>query len=262
VPFDRVVPQRPDRDARGVGYVCRSHQFRLRGAIHFDLLTPESLNFKRWELRALTSCLRCLRFKRSEHRLAAVSTPDPSAFAAVENQQYACELRKTLPPEAADISINNLALRRARHESWEKRFGEVVRGWRLDRNWSQEEVAEKLAYEGFEMHQTTVAKIERGSRPLRVAEAAALAAVFRMPVMAVFELSLPDDVPWWSGSTEPGVVQERQELLQRARENSDRAREDLYSAAQTHAALLAEVEKLVLAMNDAAAKEGHDGSEA
>lgn len=190
-----------------------------------------------------------------------MSTPESSAHAAVENQQYARELREKLPAEAADISINNLATRRARHESWEKRFGEVVRGWRLDRNWSQEEVADKLGYEGFEMHQTTVAKIERGARPLRVAEAAALAAVFRMPVMAAFELSLPGDVPWWTGTGEPGVVQQRQELLEQARENSDRARDDLYSAAQVHAALLAEVEKLVLAMNEQAAKEARNGSE-
>jgi transcriptional regulator with XRE-family HTH domain len=191
-----------------------------------------------------------------------MTNPDPSALAAVESQQYARELREKLPPEAADISINNVALRRTRHEAWEKRFGEVVRRWRLDRNWSQEEVAEKLGVEGFEMHQTTVAKIERGSRPLRVAEAAALAAVFRMPVMAVFELSLPDDVPWWSGSAEPGVIQERQQLLERARANSERASNDLDSAARTHAILLAEVEKLVLAMNDAAAREARDGSEA
>lgn len=45
------------------------------------------------------------------------------------------------------------------------------------------------------MHQTTVAKIERGTRPLRVAEATAIAEVFEMPIMAVFELSLPGDPP-------------------------------------------------------------------
>lgn len=203
-----------------------------------------------------------LNYKRVTHILAGMDTPDAAALVAVENQQYARDLREKIPPEAADISIRNLATRRARHESWEKRFGEVVRGWRLDRNWSQEEVAEKLALEGFEMHQTTVAKIERGARPLRVAEAAALATVFRMPVMAAFELSLPGDAPWWSGAGEPGVVHERQELLEQARENSDRARNDLYAAAQVHATLLAEVEKLVLAMNDAAAREARDGAEA
>ncbi|OBJ18263.1 helix-turn-helix transcriptional regulator [Mycobacterium colombiense] len=191
-----------------------------------------------------------------------MSTPDRSALAAVENQQYARELREKLPPDVADISINNLAQRRAAHESWEKRFGEVVRGWRLDRNWSQEEVAEKLRYEGFEMHQTTVAKIERGARPLRVAEAAALGAVFDMPVMAVFELSLPNDAPWWSRDSQPAGLREKQDLLERARALSERARKQLYSAAEDHAYFLGEIEKLVLAMNDAAAKEARDGSEA
>ena len=194
--------------------------------------------------------------------LVVVTTPDSSALAAVENQQYARELRERLPPEAADISINNLAKRRAAHESWEKRFGEVVRGWRLDRNWSQEEVAEKLRYEGFEMHQTTVAKIERGARPLRVAEASAIGAVFKMPPVAVFELSLPNDAPWWASDSERSPLHEKQVLLERARELSDRASKKLYSAAEEHAYFLGEIEKLVLAMNEEAAKEVRGGSEA
>jgi transcriptional regulator with XRE-family HTH domain len=203
-----------------------------------------------------------LNYKRFKHIVAIVTNPDPAALAAVENQQYARDLREKLPPEAADISINDIAMRRSAHESWEKRFGEVVRGWRLDRNWSQEEVAEKLRYEGFEMHQTTVAKIERGSRPLRVAEAAAIGAVFDMPVMAVFELSLPNDAPWWSRDGQPAALREKQNLLERARELSDQARKQLYSAAEDYAMFLGEIEKLVLAMNDEAAKEARDGSEA
>ncbi|GAC1398569.1 MAG: hypothetical protein NVSMB60_09870 [Mycobacterium sp.] len=190
-----------------------------------------------------------------------MTIPDPSALAAVENQQYARDLRVKLPPEAADVSVNLLASRRHAHETWEKRFGEVVRGWRLARNWSQEEVAEKLRHEGFEMHQTTVAKIERGARPLRVAEASAIGAVFDMPVMAVFELSLPDDAPWWSSDSQPTPVREKQELLERARDLAERARKQLYSAAEDHAYFLGEIEKLVLAMNDQAAKEARDAAE-
>lgn len=186
-----------------------------------------------------------------------MTTPDPSALAAVENQQYAHDLRKKLPAEAADISINNLARRRAAHESWEKRFGEVVRRWRQDRNWSQEEVAEKLRHEGFEMHQTTVAKIERGARPLRVAEASAIGAVFGMPAMAVFELSLPHDAPWWSREGEAAPLREKQELLEQARELAARARNQLDAAAKDHAYFLAEIEKLVLAMSAQTTKEDH-----
>lgn len=183
-----------------------------------------------------------------------MTTPEPWALAAVADQQLARELRERLPAPAADISINELALARQRNESWERRFGEVVRGWRQDRNWSQEDVAERLRHQGFEMHQTTVAKIERGARPLRVAEATALAEVFEMPVMAVFELSLPED--------QAGDLDTRRRELELARKRVDDSRDNLYSVAQRHAYLLAEVEKLILAMNQDVASEVADDPEA
>lgn len=183
-----------------------------------------------------------------------MTTPEPWALSAVEGQQFARELRERLPDAAAAISINELALARQRHESWEKRFGEVVRGWRQDRNWSQEDVAERLRHQGFEMHQTTVAKIERGARPLRVAEATALAEVFGMPIMAVFELSLPQD--------HPGELELRRRELELARKRVDNSRDTLYSVAQNHAYLLAEVEKLILRMNQDVADKVADDPEA
>lgn len=184
----------------------------------------------------------------------SVTTPEPWALAAVEGQQRAHELRERLPAEAAEISINELAQARQRHESWEKRFGEVVRRWRLDRNWSQEDVAERLRHQGFEMHQTTVAKIERGARPLRVAEAAALADVFEMPVMAVFELSVSDE--------HSAEFDSRRIELEQARKRVDDSRDTLYSVAQHHAHLLAEVEKLILQMNPNATNEVPNDPEA
>jgi hypothetical protein len=57
-------------------------------------------------------------------------------------------------------------------------------------------VADKLRRQGFDMHQTTVAKIERGTRPLRVAEAAAIATIFRVPPLAVFLGPPPTQMPW------------------------------------------------------------------
>ena len=197
-----------------------------------------------------------MNIKLTKHMLLTMEEPDASVVTTVENQQLARELRERLPAAAADISISELALARQRHESWEKRFGEVVRGWRQERNWSQEDVVEKLRHEGFEMHQTTIAKIERGTRPLRVAEASALATVFRMPIMAVFELSLPED--------QPADIQERQDQLEEARKAADSAREQLYSVAERHAHLLDRVEKLVLRMNEEAADKegGRGGSEA
>jgi transcriptional regulator with XRE-family HTH domain len=57
---------------------------------------------------------------------------------------------------------------------------------REERGWSQAELARRLSAIGFEMHQTTVAKLEAGKRPLRVAEAIALAQVFGLPLIAMF----------------------------------------------------------------------------
>jgi transcriptional regulator with XRE-family HTH domain len=57
---------------------------------------------------------------------------------------------------------------------------------REERGWSQAELARRLSAIGFEMHQTTVAKLEAGKRPLRVAEVFALAQVFGLPPLAMF----------------------------------------------------------------------------
>jgi transcriptional regulator with XRE-family HTH domain len=57
---------------------------------------------------------------------------------------------------------------------------------REERGWSQAELARRLSAVGFEMHQTTVAKLEAGKRPLRVAETFALAEVFGLPPLAMW----------------------------------------------------------------------------
>lgn len=57
---------------------------------------------------------------------------------------------------------------------------------REERGWSQQELSEKLSHWGIDMHQTTVAKMEKGKRPLRVAEMFALSHVFGLPPGAVF----------------------------------------------------------------------------
>lgn len=112
------------------------------------------------------------------------------------------------------------------------------------------------------MHQTTITKIERGTRPLRVAEASAIAQIFDMPVMAVFELSLPGDAPWWAPDDQPETIRKKHELLERARQQSEYARDRLDSAAQEYAYFLAEREKVVLSMNEEGTKEVDDDSDA
>lgn len=170
----------------------------------------------------------------------SVTKPEPWALAAVEDQQLVRDMREQLPSEAAELSINELALARQRHESWERRFGEALRSWRQERGWSQEDVAERLRRQGFEMHQTTVAKIERGARPLRIAEAAALVEVFELPIIAVLGLEATVD--------NTSAPDDRRRELEEARRRLDHSRENLHSVAQQHAHLLAEVERLILQM--------------
>jgi transcriptional regulator with XRE-family HTH domain len=117
--------------------------------------------------------------------------PDDMAGERELAELYQQALTSDLEP-----SLDDPSGRRSLYEYWEKNFGEKVRQWRRERNWSQEDVADRLRIQGFDMHQTTVAKIERGTRPLRVAEAAAIAAIFRVPPLAVFLGPPPTQMPW------------------------------------------------------------------
>ncbi|MFI7584848.1 helix-turn-helix transcriptional regulator [Kocuria sp. M1N1S27] len=59
------------------------------------------------------------------------------------------------------------------------RFAESVKRLREERGWSQGELARQLLAAGMEgFHQTTVSRIEKGERPVRLGEARALARVF------------------------------------------------------------------------------------
>lgn len=60
-------------------------------------------------------------------------------------------------------------------------FGLRVRDERQQRGWTQGDLATRLASAGYGMHQTTIAKLENGTRPTTVEELFALATVFEMP---------------------------------------------------------------------------------
>lgn len=158
---------------------------------------------------------------------------------------------------ARDIRQMHMAERRQEHESWEKDFGDLVRQWRRERNWSQEQVASMLRLEGFDMHQTTVAKIERGARPLRVAEAAAIAYIFGVPPLAIFKGRPPE------GYTE--TIKELQEALRQQEETAKKVAEQLDTTAKQYAIELARVTQIAYEINRAAAleqKEQGNGSKA
>ncbi|MGI5325528.1 helix-turn-helix domain-containing protein [Actinomadura nitritigenes] len=64
----------------------------------------------------------------------------------------------------------------------EKTLGETLKRLRVARGMSQEDIAQMMNMAGFTWRQTTVAKTEGGSRPVRVNEAAALALCFGVSV--------------------------------------------------------------------------------
>lgn len=63
-----------------------------------------------------------------------------------------------------------LARRWDEHIDRERRAGAAVKRWRIQRGLSQRQLANALSYQGLNMHQTTIAKLEKGKRPLRLAE--------------------------------------------------------------------------------------------
>lgn len=63
----------------------------------------------------------------------------------------------------------------------EETFGQVVRELREARGWSQRELAEELATYDITVHQSTIAKIEAGARPIRLNEALAISALLGVP---------------------------------------------------------------------------------
>lgn len=70
---------------------------------------------------------------------------------------------------------------------YERVFGIQVRELRQARGWTQDQFANALAALGFPIHQTTVAKMEGGTRPTSVGEIAAIAKLFDVPIGTLFE---------------------------------------------------------------------------
>jgi transcriptional regulator with XRE-family HTH domain len=167
-------------------------------------------------------------------------------LAGLWQQALTKDLAETTLEEPAETTPEKLAERRRLFEYWETSFGEKVRQWRRARNWSQEDLAERLRQHGFEMHQTTVAKIERGTRPLRVSEAAAIATIFRVPPLAVFLGPPPERIPW--------SLDKMHEALRRAEENLAASQELMVDSAARYILQKADVMELARTLNDAAVK--------
>lgn len=69
------------------------------------------------------------------------------------------------------------------HQAEEAQFVENVQRLRELKGWSQGELARRMADAGWDgFHQTTISRIEKGQRPVRLAEARALAQVLESQV--------------------------------------------------------------------------------
>ncbi len=152
--------------------------------------------------------------------------------------------QQALIAEGAQQRDGNPTQARKPFEYWERAFGEKVRQWRQARNWSQEDLAEELRQFGFDMHQTTVAKLEKGLRPLRVSEAAAIAAVFGMPPLAVFLAPPPEAMPL--------PLERMQESLRLAQESLTALQQQMYDSATKFVAQQAAVFEIAKTLQDAA----------
>jgi transcriptional regulator with XRE-family HTH domain len=104
------------------------------------------------------------------------------------------------------------------HPSMEQLAGQRIRALRLRRTWTQQELATQMRSTGgryAKWHQTTVAKIEAATRPLRVNELGDVAAVLGVTAIEL----LADD-----GSSDGHAMQtvwERVERLERIKSQYD-----------------------------------------
>ncbi|MBD3942802.1 helix-turn-helix transcriptional regulator [Microbacterium sp. NEAU-LLC] len=83
-------------------------------------------------------------------------------------------------------------------EAYEHAVGQAIRLRRMTSGLSQSELADRLSRMGFSMMQTTVAKIEAGTRPLRLSEFVGIAHALGMPWQSLLAEPSPmihGDVP-------------------------------------------------------------------
>lgn len=80
-------------------------------------------------------------------------------------------------------------------QKWtDKEFGKKLKAEREHREWTQPELAANLRNSGIQtMHPTTIAKIEAGTRSVRINEAIAFADAFDVSIDALLGRQEPDD---------------------------------------------------------------------
>lgn len=116
-------------------------------------------------------------------------TTDDEPLADDRDRQYIAAMQADVERMREGSRESN----RATMNKLERIMVEKFRTLREERGWSQVELSERLADFGIDMHQTTIAKLEAGKRPLRVSEMFGLSHVFGMPPGAVFSMTVGEE---------------------------------------------------------------------
>ena len=128
-------------------------------------------------------------------------------------------------------------------EGHERIIGAKVRQLRMERGWSQLDLAQRLDELGWPLHQTNISKLEAGKRPIRVAEADALATAFGIPALALWYLPT---------AGEPRSMAEMRAQLQRIDDRIAELERTMQGFVNQHADYQFERMRLVQAINEAA----------
>ena len=89
--------------------------------------------------------------------------------------------------EEADDNSSEMPGDQAPEFDMDKHVGSNVQRFRVARGMSQSDLAEAMSQGGERVHQQTILKIEKGTRPLKYAEAARLSDVLQVPMSAFME---------------------------------------------------------------------------
>jgi transcriptional regulator with XRE-family HTH domain len=109
----------------------------------------------------------------------------------------------------------NMGLR----EQVDSYFGTQVKGLRDERNWSQEELAQRMTDCGVPMYPSTIAKIESTSKPraVRLGEAVVIAELFDVPVSSLLGRRPDEGTLTFAMVTLMGYTRDAEEAIQRVR---------------------------------------------
>ena len=149
-------------------------------------------------------------------------------------------------------------------ERFSRLWGETLRSQRVASGLSQEELAGRLRAFGLDLHQTTIAKIEKGTRPLRMTEFVMFGLAMDVPWLAL--LVAPGNAADFMKMPTPEILQAMQLSVEIAERDKERVlksmQEYLKSAARTYADRDAESVALSAALRRAGIEVNSSGTSA